>query len=328
MKTAVYWKKLTAGKVSCLLCPHACVIADGKTGLCRVRYNLNGTLYSSIYAETTSINLDPIEKKPLYHFYPGSRILSVGTNGCNFACSFCQNWEISQTEQSGRQKMSSAETVELAVAGGSIGIAYTYNEPFIWFEFVLETAKLARKKKLRNVLVTNGYVNAEPLGELLPYIDAMNIDLKSINADFYKKTCKGSLEPVKKTIESSLKQCHVELTNLLVTGKNDSETDLVKLIDYVSGLGKDVPLHFSRYFPIYKSTEPATPAAALRFAEFTAKKKLNYVYAGNLDAEKNSTCCPKCKTELIRRNGFSVEINLLKGSNCFKCGHKIPGCFK
>jgi len=328
MQTAAFWKEQPCDKVQCVLCPHNCIIPTGKSGICKVRLNLKGALYSLIYSETTGVGLDPIEKKPLYHFFPGSQILSLGTNGCNLSCSFCQNWQISQTGNSERQKLTPDGAVRLARQESSIGIAYTYNEPFIWFEYVLETAKKAKEQGLKNVLVTNGFVNPEPLMELLPYVDAMNIDLKSINDRFYRQTCNGSLPPVKRTIETAQKHCHIELTNLLVPGKNDSEKDLLELTAYVSTLGKDIPLHFSRYFPLYKATEPATPVSTLQNAARIAKSKLNYVYLGNLEGEESSTHCPKCKEELIRRKGFLLETYHLSGSNCFKCGCNIYGSFK
>ena len=328
MQTAAFWKKHQDETVQCVLCPHNCLIPDGGRGSCKVRANVKGSLFSLIFAETTGVGLDPIEKKPLYHFYPGSKILSLGTNGCNLACSFCQNWQISQTGNSQRQKLPSGAAVKLARKESSIGIAYTYNEPFIWFEYVLETARKAREAGLRNVLVTNGYVNPEPLLELLPYIDAMNIDLKSINDGFYKKTCNGSLAPVERTIETAQKHCHIELTNLLIPGKNDSEKDLVELAAYVAKLGKDIPLHFSRYFPLYKATEPATPASTLQNAARIARSRLNYVYIGNLEDEESVTNCPKCGAELVRRRGFSIEAYNLSASRCFNCGCNIYGSFK
>ena len=328
MQNAAFWKKQPGEKVQCLLCPHNCLIPQGKHGICRVRVNMKGALFSLIFAETTGIGLDPIEKKPLYHFFPGSQILSLGTNGCNLSCSFCQNWQISQTGSSERHKLTSAAAVTLALKESAIGIAYTYNEPFIWFEYVLETAKKAKKSGLKNVLVTNGFVNPDPLNELLPYVDAMNIDLKSIKDEFYLETCNGKLEPVKKTIETAHKRCHVEITNLLVTGKNDSEQELIELTEYISSLGKDIPLHFSRYFPLFRATAPSTPASTLQNAARIASSKLYYVYTGNIEEEKNSTHCPNCDAELISRNGFSIETYKLSGSDCFNCGYKISGCFR
>ena len=309
MQTASFWEKQNGDKVKCFLCPHNCVIPAGKHGICKVRVNDNGALFSSIYGETTGVGLDPIEKKPLYHFFPGSQILSLGTNGCNLSCTFCQNWQISQTGSTERYKLSSDSAVKLALKESAIGIAYTYNEPFIWFEYVLETAKKAKQSGLKNVLVTNGFVNPAPLNELLPYIDAMNIDLKSISDEYYLETCNGKLASVKRTIETAVKRCHVEITNLLVTGRNDSEKELMDLTDYIFSLDKEIPLHFSRYFPLFRATEPATPVLTLQNAAKIASCKLSYVYTGNLEDEKSSTLCPSCRTELIRRKGYSIEAS-------------------
>ncbi len=282
MKEALYWEK-TDGAVHCLLCPHDCKIVNGITGVCGVRQNINGKLYSLVYGETTSVSLDPIEKKPLYHYHPGESILSLGTKGCNFKCPFCQNWAISQDLDVPTQKVTSRWVTDKAKECKSFGIAYTYNEPFIWYEFVLETAKLAKEEGLENVLVTNGFVNPKPLEEMLPFIGAMNIDLKSIDDEFYRKYCKGSLEPVLRTIKRSAKACHVELTNLVIPGLNDSEENFSRLVDWIyDNAGADVPLHFSRYFPCYKLDQPLTSKETLEKAYEIAKKKLKNVHLGNI----------------------------------------------
>lgn len=282
MKEALYWES-TDGKVKCHLCPHECIIANGKVGICGVRKHIDGKLYSLGYGETTSIALDPIEKKPIYHFHPGEYILSLGTKGCNFKCPFCQNWTISQDLDAPTEKITSEGIIKKAKECKSFGIAYTYNEPFIWYEFVLDTAKLAKKEGLENVLVTNGYVNPEPLEEMLPYIGAMNIDLKSMDEEFYRKICGGRLEPVLYVIERSAKACHVELTNLIIPGLNDSDDNFVRLVNWIyAHVGPEAPLHFSRYFPCYKMTKPATALDTLERAYQIAKKKLKYVYLGNV----------------------------------------------
>ena len=216
MKEALYWEK-TDGAVHCLLCPHDCKIVNGITGVCGVRQNINGKLYSLVYGETTSVSLDPIEKKPLYHYHPGESILSLGTKGCNFKCPFCQNWAISQDLDVPTQKVTSRWVTDKAKECKSFGIAYTYNEPFIWYEFVLETAALAKKAGLENVLVTNGYVNMAPLEGMLPHIGAMNIDLKSFDERFYAKVCGGTLRPVLDVIKRSAKSCHVEWAAATIT---------------------------------------------------------------------------------------------------------------
>lgn len=283
MKEALYYEKLEGTKVQCHLCPYNCVIQDSKRGSCGVRINKTGKLYSEVYGKTTSVSLDPIEKKPLYHYHPGEYILSLGTKGCNFHCDFCQNWHISQDLNVPTKDISSPEIIGKAKEAGSFGIAYTYNEPFIWYEFVLDTAKLAKEEGLDNVLVTNGYVNMTPLEGMLPYIGAMNIDIKSFNDDFYKKICKGRLQPVLDVIKRSARACHVELTNLLIPGLNDSEDEIKKMVDWIcDNTGAETPLHFSRYFPCYKMTLPPTPVDTLIKAERIAKKRLKYVYLGNI----------------------------------------------
>jgi len=283
MKEALYYESLDKKRVQCHLCPYNCMIAEDLRGSCGVRINRGGVLYTEVYNRTTSIALDPIEKKPLYHYHPGEHILSLGTKGCNLHCQFCQNWHISQEIDAPTQEITSEQVVEKARSADSFGIAYTYNEPFIWYEFVLETAKLAKKNGLENVLVTNGYVNMEPLEEMLPFIDAMNIDLKSFNEDFYIKICKGRLKPVLEVIKRSAKACHVELTNLIIPTLNDSEEEIRKMVEWIcENLGPDVPLHFSRYFPCYQMTLPPTPVETLKMAEKIAREKLRYVYLGNV----------------------------------------------
>lgn len=282
-KESVHCQLLEGGKVRCLLCPNYCLLNKGELGRCGVRQNQNGRLYSLIYGETTSVALDPIEKKPLYHFHPGELILSLGTKGCNLKCPWCQNWSISQDLKSPTEKMTPQEAVAKAKQLNSFGIAYTYNEPFIWYEFVYDTAKLAHQEGLKNVLVTNGYVNLKPLEEIIGFIDAMNIDVKSMEASFYQKHCQGKLAPVLAAAEFSAKRCHVEITNLVIPTLNDRGEDFRKLTDWVAEkLGGDTPLHFSRYFPCYKIDIPPTPIETLKQAEGYALKKLRYVYLGNV----------------------------------------------
>lgn len=283
MKEALYYEKLGNDRTKCHLCPNECVIADGARGLCGIRLNKFGILYSEVYGKITSIALDPIEKKPLYRYHPGEHILSVGTKGCNFSCGFCQNWEISQNMGAPLENITSREIIDRAKALKSFGIAYTYNEPFIWYEFVFDTARIARAEGLKNVLVTNGYVNMEPLEGMLPHIDAMNIDIKSSDEAFYEKVCKGRLAPVLDVIKRSARSCHVELTNLIIPTLNDSQEAITTLVNWIhDNVGPDAPLHFSRYFPCYKMSLPATPVETLRMAERIAKKKLKYVYLGNV----------------------------------------------
>ncbi|MEW6086721.1 MAG: AmmeMemoRadiSam system radical SAM enzyme [bacterium] len=326
-KEALFYKKLDNKKAQCILCPKHCVIPSDKAGFCRARENVEGILYAVNYGQTASSpSLDPIEKKPLYHFYPGSLILSLGANSCNFACKNCQNWSISQVEIN-TIPISPRELSDLAKRTNSLGVAYTYTEPFTWYEFVLETAGLIRDMGMKNVLVTNGFVEEEPLKKILPLIDALNIDIKSMNDDFYKKVCAGRLEPVLKTVELSAKTSHVEITNLVIPGLNDLESDFHKLVDWLSAVaGPDVPLHFSRYFPNYKMETGSTPVTVLETARKIAREKLHYVYVGNVpDISANTTYCPKCNNELIQRVGYSIKKTGLKEGKCVKCETKTAG---
>ncbi len=324
MHDAIYFEKLEGDRVRCTLCPHGCIISEGKRGICRGRKNVGGILKATNYAETVSIALDPIEKKPLYHFYPGRDILSIGANGCNFACNFCQNWEIAQADVPTRH-LSPEEAVSLALKNNSIGIAYTYTEPLIWYEYLLDTAKIVRSKGLKNVLVSNGYINEAPLRELLPLIDAMNIDVKSMDEAFYKKECKGSLAPVLRSVELASKETHVEVTNLIIPGLNDSDDNFKRLADWLSSISPDIPLHFSAYRPCYKCTAPPTPDSTLLRARGIASKKLNYVYLGNSRLKEGSdTICPNCGKAVIKRSGFSVSRNDIVGGRCSFCQESIP----
>lgn len=293
-------------------------------GVCMGRENQGGVLYATNYGKVVSIALDPIEKKPLYHFYPGTEILSTGPNGCNLKCGHCQNWSISQVE-SPTEYVSPEKLVELALKYNSIGIAYTYTEPLIWYEYIKDTAQIAKEKNLKNVLVTNGYINEPPLLELLPLIDAMNIDVKSMENDFYTKVCKGKVEPVLKTTELSIKKgVHVEITNLIMPTLNDSDEQIKKLVDWLAGIDDKIPLHFSRYFPHYKTNLPPTPVATLERAFKIARQKLKYVYVGNVYVEKTSdTLCPQCSNVLVKRDGYFTRMVGIKDKKCSSCGREI-----
>lgn len=283
MKEALYYK-LERDKARCELCPNYCLIPEGEKGMCGARVNKGNKLYTEVYNRAVSIALDPIEKKPLYHYHGGQYILSIGTKGCNFACPWCQNWRISQDHSALTQEITKENVVHEAKDTGSFGIAYTYNEPFIWFEFVLECAKYAKENGLENVLVTNGYVNKEPLYEILPYINAMNIDIKSIEEDFYKEHCLGMLQPVLENAKiAKEKNAHIEITNLIIPTLNDSDKNIEELVDWVhANLGFDTPLHFSRYFPCHRMNLPPTPRETLERAKKIADKKLKNVYLGNI----------------------------------------------
>lgn len=321
-KEASYYKKLADNSVQCLLCPHLCIIKDKGSGICLIRKNIDGTLYQTAYGEVVSVNLDPIEKKPLYHFYPGSEILSIGTNGCNLRCSFCQNYSIS-TKETNRQKVKIDDLVMLAKKHNSIGIAYTYNEPTIWYEFVRDTAKIFKENGLKNVIVSNGNINKEPLLELIEYIDAANIDLKGFTKEFYDWV-KGDLETVKHTIKTLFdNNIHTEVTFLLIPNKNDDIDDFKLMLDFLKNISVDLPLHISRYFPTYKCSEPATDIGMmLKFYEL-AKEYLNYVYLGNVNIEGAlDTFCPDCGSILVKRAGYLTEI-LNYGDKCNKCLKKL-----
>jgi pyruvate formate lyase activating enzyme len=319
---AKYYKKENSHMV-CHMCPHECTIMPGKYGLCRGRKNDEGKLWAITYGETTSIALDPIEKKPLYHFYPGSQILSIACNSCNMRCPFCQNWEISQAEVK-TQNIPPDILVKIFKEHPSIGVAYTYTEPLMWFEYLIDAGKRIHQAGGKNVLVTNGLINKEPLVELLPMIDAMNIDLKTVNPDTYTKILHGDLDTVKQTIEIAHAHCHIEITNLLVTGLNDKTKDIDMLIDYVASIDRNIPLHFSRYFPNYKYSKPPTSMKKIEYAYKKATETLPYVYLGNVSTDDYSnTYCPKCSNLLIERLYYRALTKGLKGTTCEKCGEKI-----
>jgi pyruvate formate lyase activating enzyme len=319
---AKYYEKKNE-HVRCAMCPHYCIIMSDKLGLCRGRKNEGGKLLAINYGETTSIALDPIEKKPLYHFYPGSQILSIACNSCNMRCPFCQNWEISQDTVS-TQFIAPDILVKIFKEHPSVGVAYTYTEPLMWFEYLLDAGKSIHDAGGKNVLVTNGLINEEPLAELLPLIDAMNIDLKTMNPDIYKKTLYGDLDTVKKTIEATHEHCHIEITNLLVTGLNDKPKDIDAIIDYVASIDKNIPLHFSRYYPNYKYKKPATPAKVIDYAYTRAREILHYVYVGNMPAEDGAnTYCPNCGHLLVERLYFRALVKGLKDHTCANCGKEI-----
>jgi pyruvate formate lyase activating enzyme len=330
MERARHWLEGTGGAVDCLLCPHHCHIKPGRLGICRVRKNEGGALYSSNYGHLTSLAIDPTEKKPLYHFYPGSLLLSAGTVGCNLRCGFCQNWTISQTSSVPGEEMTPAGLVRVYERERErdkrlIGMAYTYNEPFMWYEYVQDTARLAHDRGAANVLVTNGFVELEPLEEILPLIDAMNIDVKSYRDEYYRKVCKGRLDPVIRTVETSKKAgCHIEVTTLLVPGLNDSAEEIEELSRWLASVGRDIPLHFSRYFPNYEFDLPPTPERTLVKAREVARRRLDYVYLGNIWTEDGSdTICPSCGRKVIERSAMELEKSHLDGKRCGYCGREI-----
>jgi pyruvate formate lyase activating enzyme len=285
MKRAKYFNKIEDSKVHCCLCPHNCVIKPGTLGACRARKNIDGELYSLNYGKIAAAALDPIEKKPLNRFKPGSMIFSVGTFGCNMKCSFCQNWSIAHRNPDTQDITSEilVEKAEEMKEDGNIGIAYTYNEPSIWYEFVYDTAKLAKDRGLANILITNGFIERGPLEDILPYIDAMNIDVKAFRPSFYKDICKATISNVKQTVEIAARKCHVEVTILVIPGLNDAIEEIDELSKWLASISPEIPLHLSRYFPNYNMTDrPPTPVETLKRAGGKAAEHLKYVYLGNV----------------------------------------------
>ncbi len=295
-----------------------------------MRQVMEGELYTLNYGLCASIADDPIEKKPLYHFYPGRKILSIGTWGCNFRCRFCQNWTLAHGDVSGggADILKPADILDHLNKDfkDSIGVAYTYNEPTIWYEYVHDTAKIIKDHGFRNVLVTNGFISHEALKELSPFIDALNIDLKSFNDDFYRRYCDGSLEAVKKTIEYSVSRFHLEVTTLIIPTLNDTADEMVSLASWLAGLDPDIPLHLSRYFPHYQLPLPPTPLETLEQARNLAREKLNYVYVGNVPESDgySDTICPRCQNLLIRRRGYRTLLVGMDEERCNNCGLHLP----
>lgn len=323
MQAAMFWHVADSDKIECELCPHHCRLADGKRGLCGVRLAQAGKLLAAGYGLISSAHNDPIEKKPLYHFHPGAQIFSVGGWGCNFKCKFCQNWTISQQIDSSCSPLQPDKVVAAARKEDSIGIAYTYNEPLINIEFVSECARLARGAGLVNVLVTNGYIEKKPAEFILPLIDALNIDIKSMDGGFYKKQCTGSLEPVLEFSRQAVAAgCHVEITNLIIPGLNDQDEQIKRLAEWIrSNLGEKTPLHLSAYHPEFKMDLPPTPPGTLARASRLCREKLSYVYMGNLFSDSGqNTLCPQCGNELIIRRGYTASIIGVKDKHCTKCG--------
>lgn len=320
---ASWWTPDDGGAVRCELCPHECKIADGRRGVCGVRENRGGTLFALTYGRIASAHVDPIEKKPLYHFHPGRQILSIGSVGCNFRCGFCQNHQlVAGDPQRNAEPVAIASLVEAARRDHSVGIAYTYNEPFIQAEFLLDAAKEVRAAGMKNVVVTNGFVNLEPLAELLPFIDALNIDLKSADPTLYRSACGGALDPIVATIRNCVDaDVHVEVTTLLVTGRNDSDDAIRAVVDIIASIDPGIPLHISRYFPCHLFTEPPTPIERLIAARLIASERLRHVYVGNADVPGASdTVCPACSATVVKRRGYSIDASGLHEASCRACG--------
>lgn len=333
MKEAMFYEKLDEKKVRCFLCAHHCVIKEDKRGICYVRKNIEGILYTLVYGRVVSMNIDPIEKKPLFHFQTGSTSFSIAAVGCNFRCEHCQNFEISQYPKLHQgeilgQHVTPEAIVEAARRNGCKSISYTYTEPTIFFEFAYDCAKLAHEKGIKNVFVSNGYTTPEATKVIAPYLDGNNIDLKG-NDDFYKKICGARIEPVKETIRL-MKDLGVwvEVTTLIITDYNDSEEDLREIAEFIKSVDPFIPWHVTQFYPTYKLTDkPRTPLKTLRRAkEIGFETGLKYVYEGNVPGEGGeNTFCHQCKKLLIKRFGFSIIENRMKNGKCTECGAEIKG---
>ena len=335
---AYLYQRLEAGKVRCDLCRHRCVIGPGKRGLCRVRENRDGRLDTLVYGRLIASNVDPVEKKPVFHLLPGHRSYSVATVGCNFRCMFCQNADIAQMPRDDHgtiigRRTTPEQVVEAAIFSGCRSISYTYTEPTVFFEFVHDTARLAHSRGLKNILVTNGYMTAEALRMISSWIDAANVDLKAFSDDFYKNYCGARLEPVKETLRlMHSSSILVEVTTLLIPGLNDDPAQLRSLAEFiVQELGPEIPWHISRFHPTYKLTDrPPTPLDTLvRAWEIGRGAGLHNVYTGNVPGQaEESTYCPGCDRLLIERWGFGVRFNRVEGGRCPGCGKRIYGLFE
>lgn len=326
-RECMFYQTLEDQAVRCLLCPHCCALEEGESGLCRGRKNIGGRLIAVNYAQSVGSARDPIEKKPLYHFRPGTGIISLGANSCNLSCFFCQNYTSSQQECPTR-RIAPEELRELVLRESgeeAPQVAFTYTEPLTWYEYIYDFALLAPEVDI--VLVTNGFINPEPLYLLLPYVKAMNIDLKSIRPEFYQQHCGAALEPVKKTIARTFEAgVHLELTNLLIPGLNDSDAEIQELAEFVAALDKNIPLHFSAYHQTYRSFIQSTPESTVLQACRIASRQLNNVYAGNIrSAEFHSTLCPNCASEVIsaRRQALALSAD----GRCSHCSERIRGVF-
>ena len=324
IRESMHYQKQEGTAVQCLLCPHLCILREGETGLCRGRQNQDGRLIATNYGRSIGLAVDPIEKKPLYHFHPGTSILSLGPNSCNLSCFFCQNHNSSQ-EPSPTLDISPEQLQDLIRERNlTAQVAFTYTEPLTWFEYIYDFARLAPDVDI--VLISNGFINLEPLKQLLPFVKAMNIDLKSIRDKFYQDHCGASLDVTLQTITKAHEAgVHLELTNLLIPGLNDTDEDIRDLVKFVAELDRRIPLHFSAYHPAYKSKIPATPVATVLKACRMAKESLDFVYAGNIGPnEFSATKCPNCSSELISRGRRVVGLD---GAACKSCGQEIYGVF-
>jgi len=324
-----------SNSVQCVLCPHLCTLAPGERGRCSVRLNISGELVSLVYGRPVAVHIDPVEKKPLFHFMPGIDVFSIATVGCNLKCEFCQNWEISQAapEDTNPYDMPPEAVIEHALAHNCRAIAYTYTEPVVYYEYTRDCARLAREAGIKNILVTAGYINRGPLSELAEYIDAANVDLKSMSDTFYRNVCGGTLQPVLDTIRYlKTSGTWVEITNLIVPTLNDEDSEIDTLSSWVlDNTGEDTPLHFSRFFPMYRLTDLApTPIETLREARVRALDAgLKHVYVGNaVTPDGMITSCPDCGSILISRSGYMITENNIANGNCVNCQTPVAGVWE
>jgi len=324
--------KLENGRVKCLLCSHYCKIESGKLGICKVRKNISGELYSLNSDKVISMSSDPIEKKPLYHFLPASISYSIAAMGCNFSCDFCQNHSISMLEDSNEiygKNFSPYDIIKNALHYNAKSIAYTYTEPVIYYELMKETAIVAKAEGLKNIMVTNGFLSNEAIDNLLYDIDAVNIDIKAFSDNFYRQYCKGRLEPVLNTIKRMKEaNIHIEITTLLINGKNDKQEEIKALIDFILQTDPEIPWHISRFYPMYKfNNHEATDIDSIyKIVELAKNMGLQYVYSGNIQNNKYSnTLCPNCNTILIERTGYFTKIMDLHKGKCLRCNKIIKG---
>ncbi len=333
MKEAQLYNQLEGRKVHCQLCAHGCKIQDGKFGFCAVRQNIKGILYTHNYGKLVAVNVDPVEKKPLYHFFPGTKAFSIACAGCNFRCGFCQNWQISQLDfinQSPGEDFSAENVVNLAKQNNCEQIAYTYTEPTVYFEFALETMKLAKAAGLRNIFVTNGYMTKDAVFLLKSYLDAANIDLKFFKNGSYQRICSAKLKPVL----DSIRLLHdvgvwIEITTLIIPGENDTLEELSGIAKFIANVDKNIPWHISRFHADYKfDNYPSTPERTLKLAYDLGKAEgLHYIYAGNVEGWGQDTFCSNCGKLLIKREGFNIIESRFSGHKCLFCKATLPGVY-
>jgi pyruvate formate lyase activating enzyme len=338
-RPADFWKPLDGGEVACLLCPHRCRLAPGRKGICKVRINEDGRLSHPFYGAISGAGMDPVEKKPLYHFMPGSKVFSIGFVGCNLRCPFCQNWDISQSTDSSVKQMKPSELVDAAERASSASIAYTYSEPSVHFEFVHDCMRAARAAGIRNILVTNGCLLPEPAAELLSLTDAANVDLKCWSAERYRKELGGDFDAVLSFIREASARCHLEVTTLVVPGLSDAAGDIAAIAGFLASLDPDIPLHLSAYHPAWRHRAPATDPDSILALAGIARRSLRYVYVGNVAGIEAETRCGGCGSLLVRRRGYTVSVPGITAhqaeggdgrpsrASCSNCGIRVPIIF-